>query len=114
MATLSLQLGASVGTVLTGYEEISQAIRIIVTTPVGSVPLMPTFGNDIAPYIDRPPLEAQRLLARSTMTALRRWEPRANFLEGTAAITGSSVSLTVRWKLKDGGAVQTAVIAIDS
>ena len=59
-----------------GLDELAQALRIIVTTSLGSVPLSPEFGCDLLPYLDRPTPQALPGIIRAVSRAVARWEPR--------------------------------------
>ena len=44
----------SLGEFVTGLDELEQSLRIIVTTPKGSVPRRPEFGCDLLSLVDNP------------------------------------------------------------
>jgi len=69
-APAALNLGAS------GVEEILQNVRVILSTPRGSVPLDRTFGIRIE-LLDLPLPEAMAVYTGEASAAVRRWEPRA-------------------------------------
>ena len=91
--------------------DISQCIRIILTTPRGSDPLRPDFGCDALNYLDMPLPTARPHLVREIRAALA-WEPRirveaVSIEQGdapvvqsgghaVARITWSTVDLSVR------------------
>lgn len=92
--------------------DISQCIRIILTTPKGSDPLRPDFGCDALKYLDMPLPTARPHLVREIRSALA-WEPRisvesVSIQQGdrqsggqsggwaVARITWSTVDLSVR------------------
>jgi Bacteriophage baseplate protein W len=109
-ADWSLKLG-SIGEVVQGIADVDQAIAIILTTPLGSDPLRPTFGSDIWRYIDHPMDEALPAIVRELTAAITKWEPRVTLvgvtatpLLGTPAQSGAHLSVTVRWQLKLAGA----------
>lgn len=58
-----------------GMEEITQNIRMIVLTFMGSVPLHRSFAHDPAMLDSPSPLETARLIGSLT-TAIETWEPR--------------------------------------
>jgi len=68
--------------------DISQSIRIILTTPKGSDPLRPDFGCDALNYLDLPLPAARPHLAREIRAALA-WEPRIR-VEGISIEPGGS------------------------
>ena len=61
---------------LTVAQEVVQNVRMIITTPKGTVPLDRDFGID-AVIVDRPIPVAQAILARDIVDAVKRYEPRA-------------------------------------
>lgn len=65
-----LNLGAS------GVEEILQNVRVILSTPRGSVPLDRTFGIRAA-ILDLPLPEAMAVYTGEASAAVQLWEPRA-------------------------------------
>lgn len=70
-----IRLGAP-GEVVTGLEDIAQAVTIICTTQTGSVPLRPEGWVDLLAYLDRPIEAARRRLEREMVRALQALEPR--------------------------------------
>lgn len=72
------------------YAEILQNIRTILATPIYSVPLDRAFGVDMS-YLDRPMVEAQSAMASEIVTAIRRYEPRAEVSEITWEATDDGV-----------------------
>lgn len=72
--------------------EVIQNVRMIITTPKGTVPLDRDFGID-ATVVDKPIPVAQALLARDIVNAVKKYEPRArikkvDFSDGSGAING--------------------------
>ncbi|HKD77359.1 MAG TPA: hypothetical protein VKB76_17775, partial [Ktedonobacterales bacterium] len=53
-SSLSGKPGSGIGNVVQGVADVNQCITIILTTPLGSDPLLPTFGCDLLSWIDRP------------------------------------------------------------
>jgi phage baseplate assembly protein W len=108
-ADWSLKLGA-IGQVVQGVADVDQCVAIILTTPLGSDPLRPTFGCDIWRYIDHPISEALPAIVRELTAALTTWEPRitltgvnaAPVLDATTQ-SGAHLSVTVKWTLNLGG-----------
>lgn len=64
------------GTVVTGIDDLEQAIRIIALTPRLSVPTEPDKFCDALAFIDRPPAIAIPRIAQEIFDSLTRWEPR--------------------------------------
>jgi phage baseplate assembly protein W len=76
----------------TTVQEVIQNVRMIITTPKGTVPLDREFGID-ATVIDKPLAIAQAILARDIVNAVKKYEPRAKvnkveFSDGSGAIDG--------------------------
>lgn len=72
----SMKLG-EIGSVVEGAEDVEQCIRILLTTPKGSVPHRPHFGCDVWAQLGRPIMEARPRVVREVVDAVERWEPRA-------------------------------------
>lgn len=86
------------GAVVEGVADIDQAIRIILSTPRGSVPHRPEFGSELHRYIDHPTNRVVPHLVRESVEAIRRWEPRIDVLNVTASIEAEQVMVKVRWQ----------------
>ena len=56
-----------------------QNIAVILTTPLGSVPLYRDFGLDMS-FVDKPRPVAEVLMVAPVREAIHRWEPRATIL----------------------------------
>lgn len=57
-----------------------QNIAVILSTPIGTVPLYRDFGLDWS-FLDRPTPVAKVLMVAPVREAIRRWEPRAEVLD---------------------------------
>lgn len=97
------------GEVVEGLRDIDQAIRIILTTPLGSDPHRPDFGSDIDRYIDWPTNRVVPHLVREAVEAIRRWEPRVTVVQVLTEIDASHITLRVQWRVADGVIQQTEV-----
>jgi len=64
----------------TGDEEIYQNIKVIITTPVGTVPFDRDFGIDYS-MIDSPTEIAKGFLTVEIIEKVRKYEPRADVKE---------------------------------
>lgn len=64
------------GSAATDLDEISQAVRIILTTPKGSVPHRPDFASSIYDYLDLPLNVVRSRIVEDVTTSLIRFEPR--------------------------------------
>jgi phage baseplate assembly protein W len=105
----SLQLGA-IGGVVQGIDDIDQCLAIILTTPLGSDPLRPTFGSDLWRYIDNPVSVAIPSIVREVSGAIAMWEPRVVVQSINVAPAGSSgsqagahLNVSITWRLKIAG-----------
>ncbi|GHU78850.1 hypothetical protein AGMMS49992_30170 [Clostridia bacterium] len=63
-----------------GVEEILQNVRMILTTPIFSVPLDRLFGLDFS-MLDQPMPMAQARLSEEIFKSLRKYEPRVDILQ---------------------------------
>lgn len=97
------------GEVVEGLRDIDQAIRIILTTPLGSDPHRPDFGSDIDRYIDWPTNRVVPHLVREAVEAIRRWEPRVTVVQVLIEIDTSHITMRVQWRVADGVIQQTEV-----
>jgi len=101
------------GELVTGVDDIDQAIRIILSTPLGSDAHRPQFGCRIHDYIDWPIDRARPHIVREIVAALTRWEPRMR-LESVQVETGSEqhpehAIIRIRWRAAGGVIRQTQV-----
>lgn len=107
-----MQLGA-LGGVVEDLADIGQAIRIIISTPKGSVPHRPGFGINFSRFIDMPLPAARAPLAREVVDAIALWEPRAKVVSvsvTTDAAGGHRVA--VRWRPVDAEALQLTEVGL--
>lgn len=112
-ADWSLKLGA-IGQVVQGVADVDQCVAIILTTPLGSDPLRPTFGCDIWRYIDHPTSESLPAIVRELTAALTLWEPRISLVSVTAVPvldtttqSGAHLDVSVTWQLNLSGPPST-------
>ncbi len=112
-ADWSLKLGA-IGQVVQGVADVDQCVAIILTTPLGSDPLRPTFGCDIWRYIDHPMSQSLPAIVREVTAALSLWEPRITLVNVTAVPvldtttqSGAHLEVSVTWQLNLSGAPST-------
>ena len=114
----SLQLGA-IGGVVQGIDDIDQCLAIILTTPLGSDPLRPTFGSDLWRYIDNPVSVAIPSVVREVSGAIAMWEPRVVVQSINVAPAGSSgsetgahLNVSITWRLKIAGASSSPQLTV--
>lgn len=112
-ADWSLKLGA-IGQVVQGVADVDQCVAIILTTPLGSDPLRPSFGCDIWRYIDHPISQSLPAIVRELTAALTLWEPRLSLVNVTAVPvldtttqSGAHLDVSVTWQLKLSGPLST-------
>lgn len=67
---------SALGQIVTGLDDLHQAIRTIVLTEKGSVPLQPEKCTRLLPWIDRAPAVAIPNFTREIFDAITAWEPR--------------------------------------
>ncbi|MCX9039373.1 GPW/gp25 family protein [Citrobacter portucalensis] len=84
---------------VSGIDDISQSILIILGTPRGSDPLRPEFGSDLNRYIDWPVDRALPHVIRESVEAIRRWELRCQLDRIEPVIDGEHLTLRVHWSV---------------
>lgn len=70
--------------IVEGFADVEQAIRIILSTPKGSVPHRPEFGSDVLDLIDQDYETAVPLFVQRATDAILTFEPRVEKLTITA------------------------------
>ncbi|NYT80871.1 GPW/gp25 family protein [Alcaligenaceae bacterium] len=90
------------GEVVLGVDDIAQAIRIILSTPLGSDPHRPDFGSRINDYIDWPVNRARPHLVRESVDAIRRWETRVDLVSVRIDVENEHIVIGVIWRVADG------------
>lgn len=109
----SPRLGAD-GDIVEGYDDISQCLAIILTTPKGSDPLRPEFGSDVWKWIDRPVNEAVAPIVREVWEAISIWEPRVELVSvSPRPVAGSAAAhwdIVITWRPAGQLAEQSSVI----
>jgi len=100
------------GEIVQGIHDIDQAIRIILSTPLGSDAHRPPFGCRIHDYIDWPITRARPHLVREIVAALNRWEPRMRLesVQIEPATAPEHLTFRVRWTTADGVPHTTQVL----
>lgn len=65
-----IKLG-SIGEIVTGLEDLNQEIKLILETPLGSIPHRPEYGSRIYEYLDLPINVAKPLIIAETYRAIK-------------------------------------------
>jgi phage baseplate assembly protein W len=95
----------ALGETAEGLADLDQAIRTILTTPPGSVPLEPGFGCPMLDFLDLPAPRAAQRVVRAVAAALEKWEPRVDVTTiDTARTADHALRLTVHWRPSDASA----------
>lgn len=81
---------SAIGTIVAGLDDLHQAIRTIVLTEKGTVPLAPEKCTRLVPWIDRAPAEAIPNFTREIFDAITTWEPRIVVTKVTPRAAGFS------------------------
>jgi hypothetical protein len=89
----------SAGETVTGLDELAQALKILITTPLGSVPLRPDFGCDLQPHLDKPGPKAIADLIKEISRAVAIWEPRITLqtIKVTGLTAAGGLTLAISW-----------------
>lgn len=94
--------GHASGEIVTDYDDIEQEIRIIVMTPIGSVPTNPLKGCDLMPLIDLPGEIASPLVCQAVFDAINIWVSRVEVGTVTAtAIAAHHWVVHIPWRVKN-------------
>ena len=110
--TLSLE---NQGEVVQGIAEISQCLRVLITTRKGSDPLRPDFGCDIFLYQDLPINQAIPRMVKAISQAVDKWEPRIDVTKIGYALgeDGSAITFTIEWTEKTSQQTSSTKILIN-
>jgi len=96
-----------IGAVVQDWDDINQAIAIILTTPKGTDPHRPEFASSIHDWIDYPTNSVSAHLVREVYEAILTWEPRVEVtrVEVTPNYLGEiqRMLISTEWALKEGG-----------
>jgi phage baseplate assembly protein W len=115
-------LASGIGNVVQGVDDVDQCIAIILTTPLVSDVLRPTFGADLWQYIDQPINRAIPAIVQEVTAAITKWEPRVQLISVVAtpvidatAQSGAHFNVAITWRLNLGGTPspsQTTTVSI--
>jgi phage baseplate assembly protein W len=102
----------SYGEVVTGLKDIEQCLRIIWSTPVGSVPMRRDFGSTIHRWLDKPFDVAQANVPLAILEAAR-WEPRAiiRSVKVQPANVLHGMVVLVEWAVSENAPSQTLTLS---
>ncbi len=97
---------------LSGTEDITQCVYLILSTIPGSDPLRPDFGSDLYKYLDKPLEENKPMMVYSIKEAVERWENRINVnrCEFVADSSGT-LRITLHTELTASG--QPAILTVN-
>ena len=108
-------MNSNTGKALDSAGSIAQSVNTILTTPVGSMPWLRTFGSLLYALIDQPGnLAVSALIRAATVIALQRWEPRIKVTR-VAYIppgAGGGASLTIEADPVDGSTATPLSLSI--
>ena len=107
------KLGAP-GAVVSGLEELLQAVAVLFATPEGSVPGRPLYGFRVLDVLDVPVGEMRAIFLRNARRALVLNEPRA-VLEGVEVLAGDSAGQVrgrVLWRPATGGELASTNVKV--
>lgn len=91
------------GEIVTGVDDVSQCIYIILASAKGSDPHRPTFGSNLHLYIDYPIDAARPHIVREVVDALLQWEPRIKVMRVMVSPSDvASLQVDVEWVFADG------------
>jgi len=101
-----------IGSVVEGYDDINQCIKIILSTPKGSDPHRPEFGSDVWKYIDYPIKEAIPNIIREAIDAINTWEPRVSIKSIRAEVIESQGRIRIEWIHKETEQTQSLEVIV--
>ena len=104
------------GQVVENIDDIDQAIRIILLTPLGADPHRPDFASNIFSYLDYPQTEIKQFLIRESFESLLKWEPRIDVLNVEITFLGEEalgqVEIAITWQVKNNIQEQLSIIIV--
>lgn len=97
-------LSATTGQLIAGTDHLSQSIRDILTTPIGTRVMRRDYGSRLFQLTDSPTNPAGLLaLYAATADALARWEPRFDLTKvSLSGIEGGAVTLDLEGTADSG------------
>lgn len=111
--TSQRRIGSTDDTV-SGIDELEQSLRIILRTPLGSVPGRPTFGIDLTDIVDASPVELTPRVAVEVPRAVRTSDPRIVVQRAAVVDVGEDGRMVIRvtWAPASGVVVRTSEIGV--
>ena len=102
------------GDVVADLDDISQCIRVILTTPKGTDPLRPEFACDLWRYIDYPIDRATPHIVREAWDAIETFEPRIELINITPRLGDepSQIVVSIVWRLRDQDQQSTTEVTV--
>ena len=96
-----------IGAVVQDWDDINQAIAIILSTPKGTDPHRPEFASSINDWIDHPTNTVTAHIVREVYQAILDWEPRIDIQSVTVTPSYQGeiqrLLISTQWTLKEGG-----------
>ncbi|MGI6394490.1 MAG: GPW/gp25 family protein [bacterium] len=89
------------GEVVENEYDIEQSINIIISTPKGTVPMLPDFGSDIDECVDMPVNDAVAFINQYTIKALQKWEKRIKINSVTTTVEQEHLTVLVDYTVVD-------------
>ena len=108
-------INSSTGKALAGIEHLSQSIRDILTTPVGSRVMRRNYGSNLFLLTDAPINQGTLVeIYAATAGAIKAWEPRFSLeTVETNKVTEGSLEITITGTyLPDGKAIKLEGIVV--
>lgn len=89
------------GGVVQGFDDIKQAIRIILETVPGSDPLRQNFGCGIFTFLDQPTNSSIPSIKKSVVDAVTAFEPRVEKIKVTVTLNTENLIVSTYFKVKN-------------
>lgn len=104
---------ATAGEVVEGIPELTQQLRLIITTMPGSVPLAPQFGLGVDQYIDQVSGDIAGKIRRDLVEQVALYAPRIEILSVTVIHpVPEQIQITVRYQSKEAQGPQVVLFNI--
>ena len=102
------------GDIVADLDDISQCIRIILTTPKCTDPLRPDFACDLWRYIDYPIDRAIPHIVGEAWDAIETFEKRIELISITPRLGDepSQIVVTIVWRLRDQDQQSTTEVTV--